>query len=269
MNTPIAVKSASRVLDLLEVLATATGPVGAAELARRLGIPKSSAHMLLSTLEGRRYVVGDEMRRFRLHPMYGADRRSWVGGTYGVLRALAHEAMDKLARTTGESSFLGVRRDHTSFEYIEKEVSRHEVRCDAELGQRRALHASSIGLVLLAFGDPAEAKRYLTSHALERLTPRTMCEPVRLRRELAAIHKQGYAVTRDTNAIGASGIAVPIFDGDGHAIAGLNISAPTSRFDAVVKDAAKELIRAAKAITAQLASAPAARSKDEKMLALR
>lgn len=258
MNDASAVKSATRVLDVLEVLAVAAEPVGASELARRLGIPKSSTHMLLSTLEGRGYVVGDDTRRFRLNPMLASARRSWAGGARAALRHLAREPMQRLARATGESAFLGVPRDESSFQYVEKVVSGHEVRCDAELGQRRALHSSSVGLVLLAFNAPARVERYLTGHALERVTVRTVCDPARLRRELAAIRKQGYAITRDTNAVGASGIAAPIFDGSGRVLAGINISAPTSRFEAVVERAATELIGAARSITAELSGAEAA-----------
>lgn len=256
MNESSAVKSATRVLDVLETLAVATGPVGASELARRLGIPKSSTHMLLATLEGRGYVLGDDLRRFRLHPMYNGQQRSWVGGALGALRSLAAEPMRMLAQGTGESAFLGVPRDATSFEYIAKVVSGHEVRCDAELGERRALHASSVGLVLLAMGPAAQAARYLAADALERLTPRTLNDAQRLQRELAAVRKRGYAVTRDTNAVGASGMAAPVFGPGGRLLGALNVSAPTSRFDAVLVHA-DALVAAAAQLTADIALAAA------------
>lgn len=254
MNESSAVKSATRVLDMLETLAVATGPVGASELARRLGIPKSSTHMLLATLEGRGYVVGDDVRRFRLHPLYDGPSRSWIGGALGALRSLAAEPMRRLARLTGESAFLGVPRDATSFEYVDKVVSAHEVRCDAALGDRRVLHASSVGLVLLAMGPPDKTARYLASHALERPTPRTVSDAQRLDRELAIVREQGYAVTRDTNAVGASGIAAPVFGPDGRLLGALNVSAPTSRFDALIAHV-DALAGAAKQLTADIAVA--------------
>ena len=255
-DPPASVKSALRVLDLLEMLAVVPVQVGVSEIARRLGIPKSSTYMLLSTLESRGYVVGDESRRFCLNPAFGRGKGSWVGGARAALVLATAPVMQRLARLTGESSFLGVQRDEQTLEYIEKVVSSHEVRCDAELGQPRPLHSTSLGLVILAFRAQEQSDAYLKRSNLERLTDRTQTEPARLRRELAAIRKQGYAVTRDTNAVGASGVAVPVFMADG-SVAALNISAPTSRFDAIVERATAELMEAAAALSRDLSgSAP-------------
>jgi len=156
----------------------------------------------------------------------------------------------------GVAGTLGglLQRDATSFEYVDKVVSAHEVRCDAELGQRRALHASSVGLVLLAMGPAVQAARYLAAPALANLTPRTQSDPKALQRELALVRKRGYAVTRDTNAVGASGIAAPVFGPGGRLLGALNVSAPTSRFDAVLAHAGA-LVRAAAQLSADVAAA--------------
>jgi DNA-binding IclR family transcriptional regulator len=74
-----------------------------------------------------------------------------------------------------------------------------------------------------------------------------------LRREIAQVRERGYAVVSDTNSPGAAGAAAPIFDGNGMVIAALNLSAPTSRFDAVLKKAAPALLRAAHGLTRSLA----------------
>ncbi len=110
---PPTVKSAARLLDLLEMLTVARVPIGVSEIARQLDIPKSSAHMLLLTLEGRGYVVSDEQRRFALSAILGRRGREWVGGELGALLDIAKPVMNKLAHVTGESVFLGRRRDET------------------------------------------------------------------------------------------------------------------------------------------------------------
>jgi DNA-binding IclR family transcriptional regulator len=239
---------ALRVLAVLEALAATTQPIGASELARRLSFPKSSTHKLLSTLERRGYLVGDSARRFKLHPMFARGRHGWIGGPLAVVRQHAAEPMRRLAQVTGESVFLGVRRDRDFFEYVDKIVGLHELRCDAELGEPRALHASSVGLVLLAFGDANGVDAYLDGERLPAMTPNTIVERARLRKELAAVRRQGFAVTRDTNAIGASGVAAPIVGPRGNVLAALNVSTPTPRFDAVRERAAEELLRAAASI---------------------
>lgn len=241
-----SVKSAARVLDVLEFLAAQEAHAGVSEIARRLGIPKSSTSLLLSTLESRGYVLGDEARRFRIHPAYARDRTAWVGGARALLLQAVQPLMLQLSRTTGESAFLGAARDRNTLEYIAKVVSAHEVRCDAEIGQARPLHSTSLGLVILAFQPQVATDAYL-ARTLERLTPRTTTDPARLRKELSAVRRQGYAVTRDTNALGASGVAVPVIMTDGQ-VAALNVSAPTSRFEAVLDRATAALLAGAASI---------------------
>jgi DNA-binding IclR family transcriptional regulator len=264
MNETVAVKSATRVLDLLEMLAAVPEQVGVSEIARRLGIPKSSTHMLLSTLETRGYVVGSPDRRFHLNPIFGGGRGSWVGGANVMLVRLAQPIMESLAGKTGESSFLGVARTDSSVEYIAKVVSDHEVRCDAELGQPRPLHSPSVGLVILAFQDPEKTEKYLQRGKLERVTPRTLVDPRQLRREIDLVRGRGYSVVCDTHSAGASGIAAPVFDGDGTVVAALNISAPTSRFDAMLRKATPALLRGADAIGRTLAAPDAKTSTARK-----
>jgi DNA-binding IclR family transcriptional regulator len=246
-----AVKSATRVLDLLEMLASVPDQIGVSEVARRLGIPKSSTYMLLATLESRGYVIGDEERRFQLNPIFG-EGRSWVGGSGALLMRLAKVPMEELARATGESSFLGVPRDESSVEYIAKVVSPHDLRCDAELGRPRPLHSTSVGLVMLAFQPPERAENFLRKARFERVTPRTLADAKQLRAEIAATRKRGYAMVRDTNSPGSSGIAAPIVNAAGEVVAALNVSAPTSRFEPVARKAI-DLMRAAESISRRLA----------------
>lgn len=245
------VKSAARLLDLLEMLSVAQVPMGVSEISRRLGIPKSSAHMLIVTLEGRGYVVGDGHRCFRLSAVLGRRGREWVGGETAALLDIAKPVMHKLAHATGESVFIGTRRDEHTLEYLYKVVSRHEIRCDGELGEPRWLHSTSVGLVILAFQDPGALEKYFGNSDLVRLTEQTPRDKKKLRELLAEVRKQGYAVTHDTNAVGASGIAAPIYSNSGR-IWALNLAAPTSRFDRLLGKHKDLLIKSAGQISADM-----------------
>ena len=248
---PPTVKSAARLLDLLEMLTVARVPIGVSEIARLLDIPMSSAHMLLLTLEGRGYVVSDEQRRFALSAILGRRGREWVGGELGALLDIAKPVMNKLAHVTGESVFLGRRRDEQSLEYVHKVVSTHEIRCDGELNEPRWLHSTSVGLVLLAFQDSESGEKYFGGAHLVSLTEQTPRDKKKLRELIAGVRRQGYSVTHDTNAVGASGIAVPIVGHKG-CIAALNLAAPTSRFDRILKKHIDLLIRSAAQISAEM-----------------
>lgn len=238
------VKSAGRVLDLLELLAVLPAAVGTSEIARRLNIPKSSASMLIGTLESRGYVASDDARRFRLHEALRSEG-GWLGGYYGLLRRLARPVMNQLVERTGETSFLGAKTPDHRLQYFEKVVSPNEVRFDADITDPRPLHCTAVGLVLLAFQEEGETEAFLAGAQLRRLTDKSITDVRVLRAELAKVRKRGLATAADAHVVGASGVAAPIFGPDGRILAGLNVSAPTWRFQKVSSRMVEELERAA------------------------
>ena len=59
----IEVKSAARILDLLELLSVVPGPMRLTDIARQMNMPKSSTVALLGTLAGRGYVLTGRLTR--------------------------------------------------------------------------------------------------------------------------------------------------------------------------------------------------------------
>ena len=251
MNSSGLVKSATRVLDLLELLGKGDEALGAADVARRMSIPRSSAHMLLLTLEARHYVVGDESRRFRLNPLFAGGSQPWVGGFRVPLVELGRREMTDLVKLTGETSFLAILSDDRHIEYIEKVLSPQEVRCDAELHVAREIYSNSPGLLLLAYRTEEQIAEYFDSVTLAKITPHTITSRKNLEKELVKIREQGYATTRDTNTMAVSGVSAPVFIND-KVVAALNISAPTSRFDACIPQATASAVQAAKKLSCEL-----------------
>jgi DNA-binding IclR family transcriptional regulator len=226
MNDGIGlVKSALRVLDLLEMLAGYGRPIGVSEAARRLQAPKSSTQALLMTLLARGYVerVGTEYVLATLH------RSGWVGGPYAGLLRVARPVMETLVARTGESSFLGVMTADGQVQYVDKVVGPGPIRYDIDLKPTRPAHATSLGLVMLAFQSMAERERFL-SGPLPASTPFTIADRPALHEVLEAARHDGYAEVIDANSLGASGVSAPIFDARGAVIAALNLGVPTDRF---------------------------------------
>src|SRR3546814_8855339 len=77
-----SVRSASRVLDLLELLAGAEDGLSLAEACERLGAPKSSTLMLLRTLAGRGYAVRGDGDRYRLNETFRSGGFGWRSGEH-------------------------------------------------------------------------------------------------------------------------------------------------------------------------------------------
>src|SRR5262245_3646464 len=102
------VKSAARVLDILELLCRSEEPMALKDLVSVLALPKSSAHALMRTLQSRGYVERDAADRYALNE---ALRQSsgWIGGPEAHLATVARPVMDQLRDELDESVFLGVR----------------------------------------------------------------------------------------------------------------------------------------------------------------
>lgn len=255
MNEGGLVKSATRILDLLELLGASDEPMGAADAARKLSIPRSSAHMLLLTLEARHYVVADESRRFRLNPLFSGRTRPWVGGYRVPLVKMGKGEMLELVSKIGETSFLATLSDDLHIEYIEKVLSPKEVRCDAELFVPRAIYSNSPGLVLLAWRSAEEIARYFENVTLAKITSQTVTSREQLKKALQKVREQGYATTSDTNTVGVSGVSAPIFLGEDRVVAALNISVPTARFADISAKAKDAVIASAKKLSRELTRA--------------
>ena len=100
MNSPV--KSASRVLDMLEFLSVTDKPIGVSDVARRLRMPKSSAQALLRTLLGRGYLVHAGLG-YQLSPLVGSG--GLISGTVARLGQLAKTVMESAAEVTVNRHF--------------------------------------------------------------------------------------------------------------------------------------------------------------------
>lgn len=247
------VKSAIRVLDLLELLSAAQEPMGVTEVARRMDIPKSSAQALLLTLTGRGYLVRTEAG-YVLPPEF---RGGWVGGLRTRLLGIAAPILARMSAESQESTFIGALTGEGKVQYLAKSVSPKEVRYDASLDHPRPIHCTSMGLAIMAHAPERDLERWLEPRRLTRVTARTQTDPAAIRQELAAIRKQGYAQVMDANVEGASGVSAPIFGPDGRVVGALNLGAPTWRYEERSRALTRIVCREAANITRILADAGA------------
>lgn len=220
------VKSAARVLDLLEMLSALREPIGVNEIARRLSMPKSSASALVATLHERGYAVSGAGGVALAEAYRDAG---WVGGGTAALLRCARPAMQRLSRTTGESCFMGVPTAKFDVLYVDKVVSDSALRYDAEVDQVRPAYCTSIGLVLLGGLSDSALDAYFEGRALRPVTPRTVTDEALIRREVTRGRTRGYVRISDSHVLGASGVAAPVRR-DGQVVAGLAVIAPSERF---------------------------------------
>ena len=213
-------------LSILETLGS-VHEVSLTELARKVGLGKSSVFRQLMTLARRGYVEKNpQSERYRLTYRLFAVA-SPAADRFG-LREAAHPVMERLAHRCGETVNLGV-LDGTRVLNLHKVESRHLLRLHLEVGGGAPAHATALGKVLLAALEPAEVVRRLQGRRLDRLTPRTIGDRRSLRTALAKIREQGFAIDDEECSLGLRCVAAPIIDHRGSVAAALSISAPSQR----------------------------------------
>jgi DNA-binding IclR family transcriptional regulator len=225
-KAPGAVKSADRVLDLLEHLSRHRQGRTHAEIAAALAIPKGSLTPLLRNLlargwlalapGGNRYVLGEGALALGRH----------AEGGPAALLAAAPGVLRRLTAATEESSSLNLRRG-AEVEVVACANSDLPLLYAMRLGDRAPLHAISGGKAILAALPEAEREAWLASARLGPVTPKTLTSPAALRAELrrAAVEGIAYSFEEFTPGIIGMGAAVP-----GNAAASVNLAIPSVRF---------------------------------------
>jgi DNA-binding IclR family transcriptional regulator len=245
-EAPASVQSVDRALTILGILAR-LGEAGVTEIAAELGVHKSTAFRLVATLESHGMVEQNEERgKYRL----GVGVLRLAGATTARLDVVqeARPICRKLAADSGETVNIAVLSDRSAL-YLDQVAGQSALQSHNWVGQHIPLHATSNGKVLLSGLSADEVDSRLPK--LPSYTTDTVTSRARLRRELAEVRDQGYAVAVDELEVGLTAIAAPIRNAHGDVIASLSVSGPTFRLGEprvkelvpVVQDAADEVSR--------------------------
>ncbi|WP_160142207.1 IclR family transcriptional regulator [Pigmentiphaga humi] len=256
-----SVKSADRVLDILELLASTGRAMTHAEIARRTAVPKSSLTALLHNLVGRGYIEQlQESQQFQLgEGAYALARRG--AHNRDLLRA-SEPWLQRLMHDTEESAVLSVLRNDMA-ERIASAQSPNAVLYSVHVGVMQPLYASSAGKVLLAWLPPAERESYLQRVKLQPRTEQTIRSAAVLRRQLQQIREEGVGWSLSEFTAGIVGLAVPVLDVHGRMLAAVGLAMPASRLDDARRQTLVDILRAtAMEIAAAADRAKAAEAKN-------
>ncbi|SHK28143.1 transcriptional regulator, IclR family [Pseudonocardia thermophila] len=246
---------------LLKAFLETGGEAGVSELARRLGLGKSTVHRLLTTLVAEGLLEQD--------PHTGGYRLGLVVFELGhavpahrQLHAAAGPVLAHLREQTGESSQVGILDPSTQVPevvYVDRLESAYSLRLFTETGRRVPAHATSSGKVLLAHLPEPEREKALTAAPLPRYTTHTIVDPDALRAQLDLVRERGWADAVNEREIGVGSIAAPIRDASGEVVAAVSIGAPIARFRAAPRATlAAALVEAGEAVSRRLGWNPEA-----------
>lgn len=221
------VKSVTRALSILIVLAETYEGLTLAALSRRLGLPPSTAHRLLTTLQRQRFV------RFEPASM------SWRIGVqaFAVGSAFAHSSdmvafvkphMRRLMEQTGETVSLYVLTGEGAI-CMAQVQSPQVVRAISRPGVALGMHRSAAGKAMLSHMPKDQFINIIMKHGLPRSTPNTIVSMGRLETEIGRIRERGFAIDNEEFVSGLRCVAAPIVDERGVAHAALSVAGPKAR----------------------------------------
>lgn len=218
------VKSARRVLGILELLAGSSDGLKFPQIADLLGLPKSSLHGLLSTMQGMGWITFEGSTR-----TYRIGVRAWeVGQGYNHARDLALVAEEHLraARTElNETIQLGV-LDGTEVLYIAKMDADRPFRLVSRVGMRLPAWATGLGKVLLAYLPGEELRRRMADVTFEAFTDTTIRDLEQLEQVLARIRAEGIGRDEGEHTAFVYCVAAPVRDKSGAVVAAISCSLP-------------------------------------------
>src|SRR4051794_11328142 len=242
------VQSVDRAVTILEILAR-VGEVGVTQLARELGVHKSTAFRLVAALERRELVEQNADRgKYRL----GTGILRLAGATTSRLDLVqeSRAVSRALAQRTGETVNLAVLSDGAAL-YMDQVAGSSALQPHNWVGQRIPLHATSNGKVLLSALEQPEVRSQVPT--LRSYTSHTITSFEHLIAELDEVRRLGYAIAIDELEIGLTAVAAPIRNTHGEPVASMSISGPTFRLDARrVPQMAEAVVAAADEVSARL-----------------
>jgi DNA-binding IclR family transcriptional regulator len=250
-----AVRSVDRAAALLLALGESQGEAGVTELARRLGLHKSTASRLLATLQRRGLVEQDaETGKYRLGLV--VIRLAERAERTLDLRSLALPELERLARLTHETAGLGV-LDGDQVMFVAQADGPNLIAVGDWTGRASTLHANASGKVLLASLAEREVLR-IVRRGLTRYTDRTITDLEPLLEDLARVRRRGYATALSELENGLTAVAAPVHDARGAVIAAVEVWGPAFRLTPRrLPELAAQARETAAAITGRLGGAAA------------
>jgi IclR family KDG regulon transcriptional repressor len=217
-----------KTLDILETIRQSQSGLRLSDVTRSVELPKATVYRILSTLEGRGYLHRGEDGAYRVGNKLGDMQRDVP--IIQILGRVAQPLMAQLVASSKETVNLGI-LDAGEVVVIDTVESPQAVRMSSKVGNRRYLHATALGKVLLAGLAEKEMQRLIRMKGMPRLTPQTLTSKAALLAELAKVRQQGYAIDNQENEIEGRCIGAPIHGPDGRIVAALSISSPVFRAD--------------------------------------
>jgi DNA-binding IclR family transcriptional regulator len=227
----------ARASEILRQLAAAPRGLSLAELAARVGLPRSTTHRIVRALSQEDFVLVTPSGKLRVGP-------SLIHIAVASRRDLRHETapfLERLSHELHETVDLGV-LDGDDILFIDQYTSQRNVlRIVSEIGGRFPLYCTANGKALLAAMSDDEVDALVPSR-LPKHTPATITDRHLLHEELDLVRATGVASDREEHTAGIAAVATVVRDAMG-SLAAVGVVLPVARFETREREVVAALLR--------------------------
>lgn len=256
-----SVSSVDRALTFLETLAKSNRGMTLADIARKLRLPKSSAHCILLTLERRGYIYRLPSTHRYLFGMRLLNLAQEALGRL-ELRARASGPLRQLLEQTQMTVHMAIYEDGEAV-LVEKLEPPSAVKMASHIGRRLDLHCTGVGKALLAYLPDDEINRLRVSRIWARHNENTIVFNNKLQAELEHIRKVGYSFDNEEDEIGFRCVGAPIFENDRTVKAAISVAGTTAQISGTTLDSLSRIVKDAADEISQRFSNPVNRTLEE------
>jgi len=220
-----SVPALNKALAILEMLAGARAGLSLPEIVKRSGLPKSSVHCILVTLQRQDYLCRNEITgRY----MFGLKLFSLANMSVGGLRLREQAApyLHSLMRQTQMTAHMAILEQNEAI-LIAKVEGPGGARQATWLGKRMEIHCTGLGKAIIASLPEPRLSELLRERSLPRHNENTIASEKRLRVDLAATAKRGYSIDDEEDEIGYRCIGAPVFTHGGELVGAISVAGTT------------------------------------------
>jgi len=232
------VKTALRVIEIIEIFAREGKPLSLTELARELEAPVSSCLGLIRTLtsQGYLYETGRRQGYYPTGRLLAMAQR--IARSDPILEKVG-PTLTALRDAVAETVVLGKLAPSGEVVYLEVMPSPHPISYVADPGAQRHVHSNSLGKALLSLMSNEERRKLLKGRTLERFNERTLVTLEALEEEIARSRERGWFQNLGESMMDVGAIAWPLSIGGGEYA--VSIAGPLYRIEPNLEPLAQQL----------------------------
>jgi len=239
----------SKTMKVLETLLDNEESLPLRALANRCGLPKSSLHRILVSLQKEGWVFQDpESREYRLGMRFLIFAGNWR--IHQELVVIASPHMEELSELTGETVVLGV-CENRELRVLHVVETPNPIKYHFRIGGILPLTAGAMGKIIMAYSG-VQMREKVLSRPLPGYTHETIIDKQTFANELKNVKEKGFSVSLEEVDIGGAAIGAPVLDENNRLVAGIILDGLAPRIEGRLDELIPYVLQTADAISAEL-----------------